>query len=178
MATATKVRKASTSHDGQLERSDSPQCLAGDLSWLLSQAHFALASEINSSFGPLGISGRAFHVLATARTGEHTQTELAEAIGLDKTTMVVTLDELEEAGLAERRQSKTDRRARVVKVTRAGERKVAQGQRLIEEIQEDVLGELAPRERELFLDALGKLVRERFSDELHCTPLRRREPKP
>ena len=61
--------------------------------------------------------------------GEYTQTELARIVGLDKTTMVVTLDELEAAGLAERRPSATDRRARVVAVTKAGERKVRQADR-------------------------------------------------
>jgi len=40
---------------------------------------------------PLGVSNRGYHVLATARTGEFTQKELAEQIGLDKTTMVTTL---------------------------------------------------------------------------------------
>ena len=43
-------------------------------------------------------------------------------IGLDKTTMVVTVDELERAGLAERQASSTDRRARIIKVTPAGRR--------------------------------------------------------
>ena len=35
---------------------------------------------------------------STAIAGEYTQTALAQAVGLDKTTMVVTLDELEAAG--------------------------------------------------------------------------------
>ena len=37
--------------------------------------------------------------------GEYTQTELVRMVGLDKTTMVVTLDQLEAEGLAERRPS-------------------------------------------------------------------------
>ena len=48
-------------------------------------------------------------------------------VGLDKTTMVVTLDELEAAGLAERRPSPTDRRARVIAVTKAGAAQGARG---------------------------------------------------
>ena len=47
----------------------------------------------------LGVSPRAHCVLANALTGGScTQTELAELVGLDKTTMVVTLDELERGG--------------------------------------------------------------------------------
>jgi len=99
---------------------DCPGCLSDNLSWLLTQAHFNLVSEISVAFEPLGVSNRGYHVLATALTGEYTQKELAERIGLDKTTMVVTVDELERKGLAERRPSSTDRRARVISVTKAG----------------------------------------------------------
>jgi MarR family transcriptional regulator for hemolysin len=159
------------------ENAKSPKCLAENLSWLLAQAHFALASEINRSFEPLGISGRSYHVLATAETGEYTQKELADLIGLDKTTMVVTIDELEKAGLAERLPSKTDRRARVIFVTKAGERKVDQGRALIDRIQKDVLGTLSASDRKVFLESLGAVVKDRLSDELHCAPQRRREPK-
>src|SRR6476661_3700026 len=104
-----------------------PDCLAENLNWLLTQAHFNLGSEIAAAFEPLGVTTRGHQVLATALTGEYTQKELAERIGLDKTTMVVTIDELENAGFAERRPSTTDRRARVISVTKAGERKVRDG---------------------------------------------------
>src|SRR3954468_22432383 len=113
---------------------DCPEYLAGNLGWLLTQAHFNLVSEVAAALEPLGVSNRGYHVLATARGGEYTQKELAERIGLDKTTMVVTVDELEEKGLAERKPSSTDRRARVIGVTKAGERTVAQGQRIIDRI--------------------------------------------
>src|SRR4029453_12666759 len=98
-----------------------------------------------------------------AATGEHSQTALARMVGLDKTTMVVTVDELEAAGLAERRPSKTDRRARVISVTRAGKRKVEQGRALIDQIQKSVLGTLPASERRVFLESLGELVRDRLS---------------
>src|SRR5829696_1666873 len=97
-----------------------PECLSSDLTWLLSQASFALARELSAAFDPLGVTMRGYQVLATAAAGSLTQKELADRVGLDKTTMVATIDELEEAGLAERRPSKTDRRARVIGVTKAG----------------------------------------------------------
>jgi DNA-binding MarR family transcriptional regulator len=155
-----------------------PECLAGNLGWLLTQAHFNLVSEVGAALEPLGVSNRGYHVLATARTGEYTQKELAEQIGLDKTTMVVTVDELEEKGLAERRPSSVDRRARVISVTKAGERTVAQGQKVIDRIQEDVLENLPAKERKLFLEALGSLVQDRLAQPApDSPPLRRREPR-
>jgi MarR family transcriptional regulator for hemolysin len=155
-----------------------PDCLAGNLGWLLTQAHFNLVSEVAAALEPLGVSNRGYHVLATARTGEFTQKELAEQIGLDKTTMVVTVDELEEKGLAERKPSSTDRRARVISVTKAGDRTVAQGQKVIDRIQSDVLESLPARERKFFLEALGSLVKDRLAQPApDSPPLRRREPR-
>jgi MarR family transcriptional regulator, transcriptional regulator for hemolysin len=157
---------------------DCPECLAGNLGWLLTQAHFNLVSEFGAALEPLGVSNRGYHVLATARTGEYTQKELAEQIGLDKTTMVVTVDELEEKGLAERKPSTTDRRARVISVTKAGERTVAQGQKIIDRIQSDVLASLPATERKVFLESLGSLVKDRLAQPAaDSPPLRRREPR-
>jgi|tagenome__1003787_1003787.scaffolds.fasta_scaffold20660854_2 MarR family transcriptional regulator, transcriptional regulator for hemolysin len=172
---------ATTTPDAAKERiaaDDCPECLASNLGWLLTQAHFNLISEVAAALEPLGVSNRGYHVLATARTGEYTQKELAEQIGLDKTTMVVTVDELEEKALAERKPSSTDRRARVISVTQAGERKVAQGQKIIDRIQNDVLESLPAKERKVFLEALGCLVKDRLSEPAeHSPPLRRREPR-
>ena len=151
-----------------------PECLTSDLTWLLSQASFALARELSAAFEPLGVTMRGYQVLATAGAGSFTQKELADRVGLDKTTMVATVDELEEAGLAERRPSKTDRRARVIGVTRAGKRKVAQGQKVVEQVQADVLSSLPPAERRAFIGALSSLVSDRLSEPVECKrPLRR-----
>src|ERR1700737_1291018 len=116
----------------------SPQCLLGSLGWLLAQAHYALASELAAAFEALGLSPRGHSVLAAAMSGVHTQTELADLVGLDKTTMVVTLDELEASELARRVPSLTARRARVVEVTAAGRRKAAEATELAKRVQADV----------------------------------------
>ncbi len=93
------------------------------------------------------MSPRAHSVLATAMTGEYTQGEVARAVGLDKTTMVVTLDELEAAGLAERRPSPGDRRVRVIAVTPAGRRKVREAEAIMDRVREDVLSSLSADDR-------------------------------
>jgi MarR family transcriptional regulator, transcriptional regulator for hemolysin len=137
---------------------EQPQPLAANLGWLLAQASHVLKTELTAALEGLGISPRAHHVLKTAMQGEYTQTELARIIGLDKTTMVVTLDELEGAGLAERRPSATDRRARVVAVTKAGTGKVRQAEAIAARIHADVLDSLPPRERQALLDGLARLA--------------------
>jgi MarR family transcriptional regulator, transcriptional regulator for hemolysin len=163
-------------HDAEI--APSPQPLVSNVAWLLSQANFALATEMTAALEGLGVSPRAFHVLKTAAGRDLTQVQLAEAVGLDKTTMVVTLDELEAAGLAKRRPSATDRRARVIEVTKAGERKLAQAGEIVERIQADVLEALPTGERKTFVAALARLVSDRLSRPVECAkPVRRRAPR-
>ena len=177
MPTATKTDEA-TPIEGKLDRlADCPECLAGNLAWLLSQAHFAMLSELHAALRPQGITPRGYHVLVAAQTGERTQTELAGLVGLDKTTMVVTVDELESEGLAERVPSKTDRRARVISVTPKGDKVVEKSSSLLEKMQAEVLESLPRAERRPFLEGLATLVKERLSDAPDCPGVRRREPQ-
>jgi MarR family transcriptional regulator for hemolysin len=143
------------------ETAASPSCLTTNLGWLLAQAEDALAKELAAALEPLGLGSRGYCVLASALGEEHTQIELAKLIGLDKTTMVVTIDGLEKAGLARRCPSSTDRRAHVVTVTKAGERKVAEARKVVDQVQEDVLARLPARQRAALLDGLGRLISDR-----------------
>src|SRR4051812_19894631 len=160
------------------ESPEANRCFTGNLAWLLYKAHWALAAELTAAFAPLGVSPRGYHVLRAALSGEHTQTELAEMVGLDKTTMVVTVDELEREGFAERRASPHDRRARIIAVTAAGKRKVAEAEKVKERVQADILGELPARDQKALIDALDKLVRGRLAEQVDSAPpLRRRTPR-
>jgi DNA-binding MarR family transcriptional regulator len=148
--------------------------LAENLCWLLSRASQSLTAQLTAGLAELGVSPRAHCVMSTAVTGEYTQTALAQAVGLDKTTMVVTIDELEAAGLVERRPAAGDRRARIVAVTKAGRRKIAQATEIVARIQAEVLESLPARERAAFVAALAHLVDDRLSEPAACSSSVRR----
>jgi MarR family transcriptional regulator for hemolysin len=135
-----------------------PQALASDLCWLLGRASQLLNGEFARALEASGISPREHSVLATALTGEHTQTDLARLVGLDKTTMMVTLDDLERQGLAERRPLPSDRRARVVAVTAKGEQAVQSAEAILDRVRDQVLGLLPADQRDSFLQSLGCLA--------------------
>lgn len=146
-----------------------------DLMFLLSQASHALETELTAALQALGISPRAHCVLAHALGGELTQSQVAEQCALDKTTMVVTMDELERAGLAERRPSSTDRRARIIAVTKAGERIVADANAIVTRIYGEVLAALPGGQRDAFVAGLTQLAGGRLSTPAKCErPVRRR----
>jgi MarR family transcriptional regulator, transcriptional regulator for hemolysin len=137
---------------------DPPEALAEDLCWLLTRVSALLNAEATAALREVGISPRQHAVLATARTGQHTQTDLARLVGLDKTTLMVTLDELESRGLAERRPLPTDRRARVIAVTAAGEQVLERSEGALNQSRAGVLALLPADERAVFMQALGRLA--------------------
>ena len=131
---------------------------AEDLGLLFSLASHGLATRMAAAFDGEGMTPRAHCVLSKAMGEELTQGRLAELSGLDKTTMVATIDELERSGLAERRPGPNDRRARVIAVTPKGEDVVARGREIVDRVQQEILGELPGEEREVFVNALSRLV--------------------
>jgi MarR family transcriptional regulator, transcriptional regulator for hemolysin len=135
-----------------------PTRTVADLSYLFSHAGHVLATQMAAAFAEIGITPRAYCVLFHALEAERSQIQLAEISDLDKTTMVVTLDELEKAGLAERRPSNTDRRARIVAVTETGERAVTEGAKIADRVHRSVLNALPEEQRQVLMDALTRLV--------------------
>jgi DNA-binding MarR family transcriptional regulator len=75
------------------------------------------------------------------------QQELGSAMGIDRSTMVSLIDQLESAGLAKRRPSATDRRAREIAITPKGRRLLQRARKMILETEDEVLAGLAAEER-------------------------------
>jgi MarR family transcriptional regulator for hemolysin len=155
-----------------------PTRTVADLSLLLSQASHVLATQMTAACAELGITPRGYCVLFHALQAERTQIELAKISDLDKTTMVVTVDELEKAGLAERRPSSTDRRARIIAVTEEGRRVVAEGTKIVDRVHGDVLDALPEEQRDVFVAALTRLVEGHLSTPVESErPVRRARQK-
>jgi MarR family transcriptional regulator for hemolysin len=129
-----------------------------DLSFLLDHTGHVLRTRMAAALAEIGLTARMHCVLVHAVGQERTQIQLAEIGDMDKTTMVVTVDALEQAGLAERRPSTTDRRARIIAVTEAGARMAERSQAIVDRVHQEALGALPAAEREVFLSALNRLV--------------------
>ncbi|MFC7387710.1 MarR family winged helix-turn-helix transcriptional regulator [Sphaerisporangium rhizosphaerae] len=136
-----------------------------DLSFLLDHTSHVLRTRMAAALSEIGLTARMHCVLVHAIEEERTQAELAEIGDMDKTTMVVTVDALEKAGLAERRPSSKDRRARIIAVTEEGAKVAALSQRIVDRVHQTALAGLSKDERELFLRVMNRLV----TDEL-ATP--------
>ncbi|WP_116026513.1 MarR family winged helix-turn-helix transcriptional regulator [Thermomonospora umbrina] len=136
----------------------SPARSTPDLSFLLDRTGHVLRSRMAAALGEIGLTARMHCVLVHALEAERTQIQLAEIGDMDKTTMVVTVDALERAGLAERRPSSTDRRARIIAVTEKGAQVAHESQRIVDRVHAEALEALPEDEREVLTRALNRLV--------------------
>ena len=129
-----------------------------DLSYLFDHAGHVLRTRMAAALAEIGLTARMHCVLVHALAAERTQIQLAELGDMDKTTMVVTVDALERAGLAERRPSGTDRRARIIAVTEEGARIAKRSQEIVDRVHADALAALPERERAMFVRAMNRLI--------------------
>ncbi|MGI9184239.1 MAG: MarR family winged helix-turn-helix transcriptional regulator [Solirubrobacteraceae bacterium] len=90
--------------------------------------------------------------------GPVSQHELGQAIGMDPSSMVGTIDELESRGLVTRQNHPTDRRAHALHVTAAGRKTLARGRTLAAAAQNDLLAPLSPEDRRQLHDLLLRIA--------------------
>ena len=83
-----------------------------------------------------------------------TQAALAQAIGADKTRIIATLDELQQAGFITREPDPADRRVRLLAISPAGRRVRADVQSAIQANEERLLARLPTADRQAFLRAV------------------------
>ena len=106
-----------------------------------------------------GLSMWAYIALShLAREPASTQLVLAQAIRYDKTRLIGLLDELEDDGLITRTVDPSDRRARIVTLTEAGEARHAAARADIRAMEDDFLEDLDPAERTRLRDTLARLA--------------------
>jgi DNA-binding MarR family transcriptional regulator len=88
------------------------------------------------------------------------QVGLAARLGVDRNTTSLLVRGLEAKGLVEQRVSEADRRARLIRLTRRGERLFRQLRPGALASQQQVLAGLQPAEREALLDLLLRVIDE------------------
>jgi MarR family transcriptional regulator, lower aerobic nicotinate degradation pathway regulator len=118
-----------------------------------SRSQFARALEERCGLHP-----REWGVLnVISRSPGITQQAIGEGAGIDPSTMVATLDVLEERGLAERHPHPDDRRKRSVHLTEEGKQALREGRKVAAATGRQVFAPLTPEERKQLHMLLLKL---------------------
>jgi DNA-binding MarR family transcriptional regulator len=91
------------------------------LGYLLKHAGLKLTALADAALEPFGIDSKDFGVLRVlAHREPASQLQVAQTLGIDRTTMVALLDVLERKGIVRRRPDPADRRKNVVELTEPG----------------------------------------------------------
>jgi DNA-binding MarR family transcriptional regulator len=88
------------------------------------------------------------------------QQGLAEMLMLDANNCVLLLNELDEAGYVERRRDPEDRRRHIVEITPQGLEALAESERRLDDLEDEVLGSLSGAEQRQLHDLLAKALAE------------------
>jgi DNA-binding MarR family transcriptional regulator len=133
-----------------------PGMLPGLLGYRLRVAQQALFRDFAASVAELSPGRVGILLLVEANPGV-TQSRLAQAVALDRSTLVGVLHALEERGLVERRRGE-DRRTNGLWLTAAGRTTVGKLKRRIEQHEQRVAARLTANEREQLIGLLEKLT--------------------
>jgi DNA-binding MarR family transcriptional regulator len=144
-----------SSPDHQPPEGEPLPALAGRLGYLLKHAQLRLTELTGSAMAPFGVTGRECAVLIAIDSGAPlSQQEVARRLGVDRTTMVVLIDELESKGLVQRRRDPGDRRKNVVTLTEAGRATVRKASSAGEQAERRFLSPLSDDETARLKEAL------------------------
>jgi DNA-binding MarR family transcriptional regulator len=125
------------------------------LHYLLKHAQLRLGELTAPALASFGLSGRQCAVLmAVDERTPLSQQQVAERMGVDRTTMVALIDELEGKGLVQRRPDPVDRRKNVVALTEAGRGTAEAATRAVAEAERRFLAPLSDDEAAAFRAAL------------------------
>jgi DNA-binding MarR family transcriptional regulator len=129
---------------------------AGQLFFRLWRATHTRTAE---ALGGIGLTPALFALLnVVAARDAATQQQLGSMLGIDPSTMVSLVDQLEGAALARRRPSPTDRRVRQISITAKGRRHLERARALIAGVEDEVLAGLDGDERAALMTLLRRAL--------------------
>ena len=119
----------------------------------------ALRSKVDQRYARFGLVAPQYGMLIILTdAGPLTQNELGQSMVIDKATMVRMIDVLEEKKYVTRTQSKTDRRANYLEITKAGRAVLDKLDEERRAAEEEFLQPLTPAEKTQLKSIIDKLV--------------------
>lgn len=127
--------------------------------YLLRRAHQVAIAIFAQEAAHLSLTPPQHNALSAIRANPRcSQAEVARSVGYDRATMGAVLAGLEARGLIRRRNSATDRRLKLLTITRRGEQLLKLAEPVAERINQRMMEILAPEEREVLVQLLAKIA--------------------
>lgn len=130
------------------------------LGYLLKHASLQLTALVDAALAPLGIDSKDYGALRVlAHREPASQLQVAQRLGIDRTTMVALLDVLERKGIVVRRPDPADRRRNIVDLTDHGLQIYDAAEAAYQEAEGAFLAALSPSAADQFRRALRTLLK-------------------
>jgi DNA-binding MarR family transcriptional regulator len=128
--------------------------------FLLQWAHRRALRAFNAALHPLQIEARHLGVLmALAETDQPlNQKQLADHLELDKSSVVLIMDDLERVRMAQRGRDPRDRRAHALEITERGRECLARAQAIADQLTRKILADISQPERKRLDDSLRRII--------------------
>ncbi len=107
---------------------------------------------------PIGLSVQMCGVLNLLADGPVSQQQLGEQLGIDRTTVVELIDDLEGQGVVERRRNPADRRSYSLHLTAKGRTIQKRATRAFDAAVDEFFGPLTTAERKALADMLRRMI--------------------
>tara|TARA_E500000318_G_scaffold93358_1_gene92415 strand:- start:589 stop:1068 length:480 start_codon:yes stop_codon:yes gene_type:complete len=135
---------------------DSP--LRGFVGYNLKRAYMSIHSDFVASLTHIDLKPTTFSALAIINENpDISQTDLARALAMERSNIVVMVDELQTRGLIVRNKVPTDRRVYALRTTAKGIELFAEASRAVQRHEEKLLEDFNPEERDLLVRMLIRI---------------------
>ena len=132
-------------------------CLSSHVGFHLRLAQLAVFEHFAGKLGEIDVTPAIFSVLEVLQQNDGiTQSKLAAAVRLERSSMVPMLDKLSRRGLVERRASTTDRRHNHLHLTDAGRELLAEALRRAAQHEKEICKPFTIAEKKLLLELLSR----------------------
>jgi DNA-binding MarR family transcriptional regulator len=142
--------------------------LEARIGYLLSKLGRRQSLRFSNLLKPLGLRPKHFALMNVVDLADGpSQQQVGEILGLDPSGLISVIDELETAGLLERRRAPEDRRRHALFLTRAGRAKLAKAREASRTRGEELIAPLSQAEAQTFHDLLQRIA---SADDLDLRP--------
>ena len=144
---------------------DGPATAGSASSLLIAQLARGTRRRIEQAVAPTGLRPRELLTLQHLQErGPSAQQTLAELAGIDATNIVTVLNSLEDAGLVDRRRDRADRRRAIITLSAQGEQRLADLDRALRQVDDEILAPLSRADRQVLNDLLTRAVQHIAAD--------------
>lgn len=136
-----------------------PDSIRTGLPYLLASSHHRQLDLFSRHTARFNIAAREYAALLLLEArSDLWQSQIAETLGMDRTTVTYLVDELEQRGWLVRRRDPSDRRAHVISLTPAGQQALTGIKPAVREAKQELLAPLSDSEQDQLCNLLVRLT--------------------